>query len=109
MLLNDGVFDNKTIIKQETVQSWTTRQSKQSSRGIGWDTKTDDKSSAGNRFSNNSFGHTGFTGTSIWVDKDKKLFVILLTNRVYPSRDNNKLGKYRPLIHNAAVRALEYF
>lgn len=109
MLLNNGVFDNKVIISPETVKAWTTKQSAQSSRGLGWDTKSDDKSSAGTKFSKNSFGHTGFTGTSIWADKDKKLFVILLTNRVYPSRDNNKLSGFRPKIHDAVVKAIEYF
>lgn len=108
-LLNDGICDNKIIFKPETVKAWTTRQSAQSSRGIGWDTKSDDKSSAGTKFSKNSFGHTGFTGTSIWADKEKKLFVILLTNRVHPTRNNNKLGTFRPNIHDAVVKAIEYF
>lgn len=108
-LLNNGVYDNKIVFKPETVKSWTMRQSNQSSRGLGWDTKSDEKSSAGTKFSKNSFGHTGFTGTSIWVDKDKKLFVILLTNRVHPSRDNNRLSGLRPKLHDAVVKAVEYF
>lgn len=109
VILNNGIFNNEAIFKPETVKAWTTRQSQQSSRALGWDTKSDDKSSAGTKFSINSFGHTGFTGTSIWADKDKKLFVILLTNRVHPTRNNNKLSSFRPKIHDAAVRAVEYF
>jgi len=108
-LLNDGVYDNKVIFNPEIVKAWTTRQSNHSSRGLGWDTKTDDKSSSGTKFSKNSFGHTGFTGTSIWADKDKKLFVILLTNRVYPNRNNSRLSTLRPKIHDAVVKAVEYF
>lgn len=108
-ILNGGVYDNKVIFNSETVQSFTARQSSQSSRALGWDTKTDDKSLSGTKFSKNSFGHTGFTGTSIWADKDKKLFVILLTNRVYPSRNNSKLAPVRPKIHDAVVKAVEYF
>lgn len=109
MLLNNGVFSNKEILKEETVKSWTSRQSQQSSRGLGWDTKTDERSSAGTKFSTNSFGHTGFTGTSIWADKEKNLFVILLTNRVHPSRNGNKLSAFRPKIHDAVVKSFEYF
>jgi len=109
VLMSNGAFENKAFFNPETVTVWTTRQSAQSSRGIGWDTRTDDKSSSGTKFSKNSFGHTGFTGTSIWADKDKKLFVILLTNRVYPSRNNNKLGAFRPKIHDAIVKAIQYF
>lgn len=109
ILLNDGVYGNKVIFKSETVKAWTARQSGLSSRGLGWDTKTDEKSSSGSKFSKNSFGHTGFTGTSIWVDKDKKLFVILLTNRVYPTRNNSSLSTIRPKIHDAVVKAVEYF
>ena len=108
-LLNKGIFNNNEFFKKETVKEWTSRQSRQSSRGLGWDTKSDERSSAGTKFSMNSFGHTGFTGTSIWADKEKNLFVILLTNRVHPSRNNNKLSAFRPKLHDAVVRALEYY
>ena len=107
-LLNNGVYENREIFKPETIEEWTTKQPGNSSRGLGWDTKTEGRSSAGTKFSRDSFGHTGFTGTSIWADKDKKMFVILLTNRVHPSRNNNKLSDYRPKIHDAAVEAVEY-
>ena len=94
--------DIKEIISNKIIDEWTSRQSTQSDRALGWDTKSmDGYSSAGNYFSSDSYGHTGFTGTSIWIDKKNKFFVILLTNRVYPTRDNGKIRDFRPLIHDA--------
>jgi len=52
--------------------------------------------SSGHYFSAHSFGHTGFTGTSIWIDPDRQLFVVLLTNRVHPTRENTKIQQVRP-------------
>jgi len=107
MMLNGGKYNGKQVIKKLTIEEWTTRQLEQSSRGIGWDTKsTKGYSSFGTKFSSNSYGHTGYTGTSVWVNKDTGIFVILLTNRVYPSRKNRKIIKFRPIIHNAIYDAL---
>ncbi|MFH0733198.1 MAG: glycoside hydrolase family 3 N-terminal domain-containing protein [bacterium] len=106
-MLNKGKYSNKTVFNPSIVSSWTTQQLVSSSRGLGWDTKSEKGSSCGNKFSKNSFGHTGFTGTSVWVDKDKELFVVLLTNRVYPTRNNTKHIRFRPLIHSAIVDAIE--
>ena len=76
-------------------------------REQGWDTKTlDGYSSAGRYFGPNSFGHTGFTGTSIWIDPDQQLFVILLTNRVYPSRENRGHITVRPAVADLAYQAI---
>lgn len=107
MLLNDGIYDGKKIIDSAIIENWTTKQSEQSDRGLGWDTKTvDGYSSAGNFFSKNSFGHTGYTGTSVWIDKESKLFVILLSNRVHPTRQNRKISKFRPVIHDAVYNSV---
>ncbi len=106
MLLNGGKFNGKQILNKKIIDEWTTKQSEQSDRGLGWDTRSKEHSSSGKYFSMNSFGHTGYTGTSIWVDKEKKLFVILLTNRVHPTRKNRKIIKFRPVIHNAVYRSL---
>ena len=70
-----------------------------STRALGWDTPSD-TSTSGKYFSDQSFGHLGFTGTSIWVDPTKDLCVVLLTNRVHPSRDNNQITAFRPLLHD---------
>ena len=75
-------------------------------RALGWDTKSAQGSSAGTLFSPTSFGHTGFTGTSLWIDPERELFVILLTNRVHPTRENNAIRTVRPALADAVVRAL---
>ena len=72
---------------------------------LGWDTPHPD-SSAGDRLSPRSFGHTGFTGTSMWIDPERSLFVILLTNRVHPTRENNAIRGVRRALADAVVDAL---
>ncbi|MCG6918942.1 MAG: serine hydrolase [Deltaproteobacteria bacterium] len=70
---------------------------------LGFDTPASSDSSAGHYFSTNSVGHLGFTGTSFWLDLKKKIAVILLSNRVHPSRDNEKIKEFRPLLHDAVM------
>ncbi len=76
-----------------------------SSRAIGWDTMLV-TSSCGRRLSPDAIGHTGFTGTSLWIDPRHGLYVVLLTNRVHPTRDNEAILSVRPAIHDAVVEAL---
>jgi CubicO group peptidase (beta-lactamase class C family) len=76
------------------------------SRALGWDTPSAG-SSAGIRLSARSFGHTGFTGTSIWIDPDRDLVVVLLSNRVHPTRDNPRLGPLRAVAADRAVAVIE--
>lgn len=106
MILQKGNYQGRQYIKPETIELFTRKQSDQSSRGLGWDTKSPEGSSAGKYFSPLSYGHTGYTGTSVWTDPTKNLIVVLLTNRVYPTRNNNKLSKVRPLIHDAIYKAV---
>jgi len=73
-----------------------------SSRALGWDTPSEN-SSAGSQLSARAFGHTGFTGTSIWIDPAQDLFVILLTNRVYPTRENTQVFGVRREVADLAV------
>ena len=78
-----------------------------STRALGWDTPSDSGySSAGSRLSRQSFGHTGFTGTSIWMDPERDLFVILLTNRVNPTRENTRILGVRPRVADLVAAAL---
>jgi CubicO group peptidase (beta-lactamase class C family) len=77
-----------------------------SSRALGWDTPSG-RSSAGTLFGPSSFGHTGFTGTSIWLDPDRDLYLVLLSNRVHPSRDNAKIAAVRPALANAVAKAFD--
>lgn len=107
VLMNNGKYNNVQFIQQSTIELFTKRYSKESTRALGWDTKSESGSSAGKYFSNQSFGHTGFTGTSIWADPVRNLFVIFLTNRVYPTRNNSKILKVRPKLHDAVIHCLE--
>lgn len=107
MLMNGGTYGGKLYLKEETVNMFTARQSAKSTRALGWDTKNaQGYSSAGTLFSEHSFGHTGFTGTSIWADPARNLFVIFLANRVYPTRANTKIFRVRPAVHDAVIQAL---
>jgi len=105
MLLNGGEYKGVRIVKGATLARWTVPQSRTSSRALGWDTPSRG-SSAGSHFSPRSFGHTGFTGTSMWIDPERGLFVILLTNRVNPSRDNQRHVPLRRAVADAAQAAI---
>ena len=72
---------------------------------LGFDTPSEAHSSAGAFFSPRSAGHLGFTGTSFWMDLEQEILVILLTNRVYPSRTNDQIKSFRPLLHDAVMKA----
>ena len=73
---------------------------------LGWDSPSPQNSSAGEYFSSHSVGHLGFTGTSLWIDLARQVHVILLSNRVHPRRDNDKIQTFRPALHNAAMQAV---
>lgn len=88
-----------------TTATFTTRADSTSSRALGWDTPSG-RSSAGDFFSASSFGHTGFTGTSIWLDPERELFVVLLTNRVNPTRENSRHVPLRRRVHDLAAQAV---
>lgn len=86
-----------------TIHAFVRRQSMASSRALGWDTRSlAGYSSAGKLFGRHAYGHTGFTGTSIWIDPEAERFAVLLTNRVCPTRDNEGLGDIRPLFADLA-------
>jgi beta-N-acetylhexosaminidase len=108
MLLNGGVYAHHRILKRATIAQFTTPQVlSNGTRTLGWAVPTEGGSS-GHYFSAHSFGHTGFTGTSIWIDPDRQLFVVLLTNRVNPTRENQKIAKVRPAVHDAVMEALGF-
>ena len=75
-------------------------------RTPGFDVPTPGQSSAGRYFSPQSVGHTGFTGTSFWIDLDQGQMVVLLTNRVHLGRDHDKIKAFRPRFHEAVSEAL---
>jgi CubicO group peptidase (beta-lactamase class C family) len=75
-------------------------------RGLGFDCPDRVGSSSGSRFSPESVGHLGYTGTSFWVDLKRRIMVILLSNRIHPSRTNDAIKSFRPLLHDAIMSAL---
>ena len=87
--------------------TWTLKQDQPlgSSRALGWDTPSA-VSSAGTIMSARSFGHTGFTGTSIWIDPEREIVIVLLTNRVNPTRDTPKFGQIRAVVADAVMRSI---
>jgi CubicO group peptidase (beta-lactamase class C family) len=73
---------------------------------LGWDAKSAENSSAGRRMSARAFGHLGFTGTSLWCDPERDLVIVLLTNRVHPSRANERIKGFRPGFHDGVIAVL---
>jgi CubicO group peptidase (beta-lactamase class C family) len=106
MYLRYGTLDGVRVFDSVTVATFTRMQdSTISRRALGWETPTGGNS-AGSRLSPVAFGHTGFTGTSLWMDPAQGVFVLLLTNRVNPTRENRKIGGVRTALADAAVGAL---
>ena len=107
MILDGGVHDGKRIVSRETVERFTRRAGiPGSSRALGWNTPAPG-SSAGGLLSPESVGQTGFTGTSLWIDAPRRLFLILLTNRVHPTRANEAVPRVvRAAFAEAVIRSL---
>jgi len=98
-----GFQGRNDLASYETFLRFASQADRQkSSRALGWDTMLP-TSSCGSFFSDRSIGHTGFTGTSLWIDPKKDIYVALLTNRVCPTRTNEKLTALRPRFHNAVL------
>jgi CubicO group peptidase (beta-lactamase class C family) len=108
MLRGHYLGERKDFFKPATVREFFRRQDivKGSDWALGWDTRALEGSSAGRSFSRDSVGHTGFTGTSIWIDLQKDVIAVLLSNRVHPKRDNDKIKQFRPVFHDAVMEAL---
>lgn len=106
MLFNRGLYAGRRYLGEKTVAEFIEKQAPGQERWLGWDMRSARGSSAGTFFSPASFGHTGFTGTCIWADPTRNLAVIFLTNRVYPTRVNQKIAKVRPAVNDAVMRAL---
>ena len=103
-MLNGG----KSILRPETVALFTRREPAppQTSRALGWDTPST-PSQSGKYFSPQSFGHLGYTGTSLWIDPTRQLSITLLTNRTWPDCSNQAIKQIRPKFHDAVIEALK--
>ena len=95
------------ILRSETVEIFTRRESKppDTSRALGWDTPSA-PSQSGNYFGSSSFGHLGYTGTSLWIDPDRQLSITLLSNRTWPDCADQAIKQVRPKFHDAIIEAL---
>jgi CubicO group peptidase (beta-lactamase class C family) len=97
-----------SIFRPETIALFTRRESAPAgtSRALGWDTPSA-PSQSGKYFGATSFGHLGYTGTSLWIDPERQLSVTLLSNRTWPDCSNHAIKQVRPRFHDAVVEALE--
>jgi CubicO group peptidase (beta-lactamase class C family) len=102
-LLGKDSFLSQALVKEFLAKDESV---KNSTFALGWDTPAAAKSASGSYFSARSVGHLGFTGASVWWDLDKLCHIILLTNRVHPSRKNEKIRDFRPHIHDLIMKAL---
>ncbi len=102
------LLDEQGLFSSETVQLFTTRTGLPpgSSRALGWDTPSQ-PSSSGRFFSGHSAGHLGYAGTSLWIDFERRLAVVLLTNRTWPDRQNQAIRMVRPAFHDAVMETLD--
>ena len=96
---------NQTLATTATMRAFSTKAAVPGSRALGWDTMLP-TSSCGTKMSTAAFGHTGFTGTSLWIDPVSDVYVVLLTNRVHPTRDHTAIQQIRPAVHDAVMVAL---
>jgi beta-N-acetylhexosaminidase len=108
MMLNGGIYAHQRILRRRTIRQFTSPSAlAKNTRTLGWNVPTE-PSSSGRYFSKQSFGHTGFTGTSMWIDPQKDVFVVLLTNanRTHGNPDDDEIRRVQPAIHNAIVECL---
>jgi CubicO group peptidase (beta-lactamase class C family) len=107
-ILADGrTQSGQQLFQRETVKLFATRQTEPpgTSRALGWDTPSE-PSSSGNYLSERSIGHLGYAGTSLWIDPERKLAVVLLTNRTWPDRASKEIQAVRPAFHDAVISEL---
>jgi CubicO group peptidase (beta-lactamase class C family) len=95
------------LFRRGTVELFTRRETEPAgtSRALGWDTPSQ-PSQSGRYLSPRAYGHLGYTGTSLWIDPEKDLAIVLLTNRTWPDNKNEAIKKWRPIIHDAVVEEL---
>ena len=97
----------RQLFQRETIALFTRRQASpaKTSRALGWDTPSP-PSQSGQYFSHSSFGHLGYTGTSLWIDGEREIGVALLTNRTWPDNESKLIKQFRPAFHDAVMEEL---
>jgi CubicO group peptidase (beta-lactamase class C family) len=109
LYLRQGEWQGAQLLSGETVAGMVGEQVSLNGlrRGLAWVLWTAQDCACGAAFGRRSFGHTGFTGTSLWIDPQRELLVVALTNRVYHGRDPLAIQRFRPRLHELAVSAVE--
>ena len=109
--LNEGILLGRRYLKKDLIRVFTskTKNPVNSDRALGWDTPSDQGSSAGDYFSIGSYGHLGFTGTSLWIDPNEEIIIVFLTNRVYPTRENKGIYNIRRELHNSIMTNIKEY
>jgi CubicO group peptidase (beta-lactamase class C family) len=109
MMANGGELDGVRVLQASTIRNFTQRQPGTGTRALGWDTPGRSGSSMfSNRCSDRSYGHTGYTGTSIWIDPDLGTWVVLLANRTYDTEGNNRMQQLRRAVADRVVESAAY-
>jgi serine-type D-Ala-D-Ala carboxypeptidase len=105
--MNRCYYGNDDFLPRELVQEFFRKNDSSNAKFVlGWDTPSPEASASGHLFSSHSVGHLGYTGCSIWWDLEKNCHIILLSNRVHPSRQNDKIKEFRPVIHDEIMKVL---
>ena len=109
LFIDEGTWLGSRLLSYDRIQDFSKRQNLPvgSDRALGWDTPSrNGKSSAGDYFSNHSYGHLGFTGTSLWIDHENEIIIVLLTNRVHPTRETKGMYSIRRNFHTEVMKAI---
>jgi len=110
MLMNNGYYRGVKYLDTSTIKLFTERYGWGSTRGLGWDTGNGaEEHRVGSMFSLSAFGHTGYTGTSLWIDPEQNVFIVFLTNRTYGGHIDRRIYTIRPLLHDAILRITRRF
>jgi CubicO group peptidase (beta-lactamase class C family) len=109
MLASGGALEGVRVLKTETIDTFAVRQDGARERALGWETpKSDGTGPVGRTMSGRAFGHTGFTGTSLWVDPAHQTWAVLLSNRVYDTSGPNRIQKLRRTVHAFVTEAADF-
>ncbi len=109
LYLDGGAIFGDRLVQESTIEAFTRLQNipEGSTRALVWDTPSrNGKSSAGDFVSESTVGHTGYTGTSIWIDQENEVVMVLLTNRVHPTRENSRIHGIRRAFHTEVMRTI---
>ena len=108
MFMNGGYYGGRRYLSEEVLATFNNRYFQNNRRGLGWDKKDGTKDAGSKYASDQSFGHTGFTGTMVWADPEQDLIFIFLSNRIYPDSNNNRLGQYniRTSMHDSIYQSI---